>query len=224
MRFPKIVQSRFPKIVQSKQVDKRSYDFMAYAHPERWASYFHQLDEAMAFQPRSILEIGVGDRVFSSFIKNNTDIAYTSLDIAADLKPDVVGSAEALPFPDKSFDIICAFEVLEHLPFEKFPQVLAEIARVAKNGAVISLPHFGPAFKFLIKLPFIPEIKAAFKAPFSKQHSWNGQHYWEIGKRGYSPATIRKAIKQHFIIRREFVPFENQYHHFYVLEPINDHQ
>jgi len=205
-----------------KQVDKSAYSFRLYAHKGRWASYYHQLDEVLAFDPRSVLDVGVGDKVFASYIKNNTDIAYTSIDIADDLKPDIVGSVESLPFPDGSFDIVCAFEVLEHLPFEKLPKALAEIARVAKNGAVITLPHFGPAFRFMLKLPFIPELKCAFKIPFPRQHAWKGQHYWEIGKKGYSPATIRKAIKQHFIIRREFVPFENQYHHFFTLEPMTE--
>ena len=60
----------------------------------------------------------------------DTDISYKSVDVAEDLQPEVVGSVTKLPFPDKSFDVVVAFEVLEHLPFEKFEVAVSEISRV----------------------------------------------------------------------------------------------
>lgn len=200
-----------------KQVDKTAYQFFSYAHPGRFVSYYHQLAEALTLNPESILEVGVGDGVFRDYLKNNTNVPYTSVDVAGDLSPDVVGDVTKLPFKDGSFDVVCAFEVLEHLPFEKFDQALTELDRVSKRAVVLSLPHFGPPVKFLFKLPFFPEITLAFKIPFPRKHVFNGQHYWEIGKRGYSPQKIRGILKKYFTIEKEFVPFENQYHHFYIL-------
>lgn len=199
------------------QVNKEHYNFDSYSHLDRWASYYYQLKEVLTFKPDNILEIGVGDKVFGSFIKNNTNISYTSIDIAPDLKPDTVGSVLELPFLDNSFDVVCAFEVLEHLPFEDFEKALSEITRVSKKSSVISLPHFGPPVKFLLKLPFIPEIKFSFKIPFLKNHIFNGQHYFEIGKKTYNLSVIIKKIKKYGIIKKEYVPFENQYHHFFVI-------
>lgn len=46
-------------------------------------------------------------------------------------------SASALPFPDASFDAICAMDVIEHLVDDD--GVLAELARVAKPGARVLL-------------------------------------------------------------------------------------
>ena len=200
------------------QVDKSHYDFGCYAFEGRFVSYYHQLRETLALRPRSVLEVGVGDRVFGDFIKNNTGIAYTSVDFAADLRPDVVGSVLALPFPDKSYDIACAFEVLEHLPFEQFDTALGELARVARTHVLISVPHFGPMLSLSFKIPLVPQVRLALKIPYPKRHVFNGQHYWELGKRGYPARRLRKALSAHGRIVRDFVPSGSAYHHFFVLE------
>lgn len=201
-----------------KQVNKDHYDFEKYSHEGRWVSYFHQLKEVLALKPESILEAGCGDKVFASFIKNTTSIDYKSLDVAEDLHPDILGSLEKIPCPDNSFDVVCAFEVLEHIPFEKFENCLMEMKRVSKKYVCISVPHFGPSVEFLFKFPFISRIKAAFKIPYHPVHAFNGEHYWEVGKKGFSPSVVRGVMAKHFSIKKEFVPFANQYHHFYILE------
>ncbi|MDD5165081.1 MAG: class I SAM-dependent methyltransferase [Candidatus Pacebacteria bacterium] len=202
-----------------KQVNKDHYNFKAYSHLGRWASYFFQLEQVFSFNPASILEIGVGDRVFGDYIKNNTDIKYISADVAEDLKPDVVASVTALPFTDGEFDVSCAFEVLEHIPFDSFEDALREMARVSKKAVIISLPHFGPSCELSFKIPFIKRVKLAFKLPFHPIHAWNGEHYFEIGKKGYEVGEIRNVLRKDFVIQKDFVPFENQYHHFFVLVP-----
>lgn len=199
------------------QVDKTHYDFGRYAFEGRFVSYYHQLKEVLTFNPASVLEVGVGDKVFGSFVKNNTSVAYTSVDIMPDLKPDAVGTVLQLPFKDKSFDIACAFEVLEHLPFEQFDDALSELARVARKNVIISLPHFGPMFSFSLKIPFLPQLRFAVKIPFPMKHIFNGEHYWELGKRGYPVSRIRRALSSHGKIIRDFVPFNCAYHHFFIL-------
>ncbi len=200
------------------QVDKSHYAFGKYAFEGRFVSYYWQLKEVLALNPGSVLEVGAGDRVFGNFVKDNTGVAYTCVDIAEDLCPDVVGSILALPFGDKSHDVVCAFEVLEHLPFEKFDKALTELARVARAHVVISIPHFGPMLSFSLKIPFIPQMHFAFKIPFPRRHTFNGQHYWEVGKKGYPPSLIRQKLSCHGKIIKDFVPFGNQYHHFFVVE------
>jgi SAM-dependent methyltransferase len=199
------------------QVAKEHYDFECYGHLDRWVSYYMQLRETFRFKPKSVLEIGVGDKVFGDYLRNNTGISYTSVDIAEDLRPNVIGSVTELPFQNRSFDVVVAFEVLEHIPFEKFEQALSEIARVARTGAVISLPHFGPPIKLSFKIPLVPEVKVAWKIPFPARHVFNGEHYWEIGKRGYPIGCIRDVLRSHFVLENDFVPFESQYHHFFIL-------
>lgn len=193
------------------------YSFEQYCYPDRWASYYYQVREVLNLEPKSVLEIGVGDGFLGNYIKSNTDMSYKSLDSNKEMSPDILASADNIPTSDNSFDLVCAFEVLEHLPFEMFEQSLLEMKRVSKKYIIISLPYFGPPVKFLIKLPFLREIKMYFKIPFYKKHIFNGEHCWEMGKKGFSVKKIRNVIKKHFKIEKEFTPFENQYHHFYVL-------
>lgn len=200
------------------QVDTTHYRFGTYAFEGRFVSYYWQLKEVLAQRPSSILEVGTGDLVFGSFIKSNTSVSYTSVDTAKDLCPDVVGSIVELPFPDKSFDIACAFEVLEHLPFNEFDRAVGELCRVARTHVVISVPHFGPMFSFSLKVPFLPQLRVAFKIPFPKKHEFNGQHYWELGKRGYPASLIRNKLSAHGELVRDFVPFGSSYHHFFVIK------
>jgi hypothetical protein len=200
------------------QVDKGHYEFDQYGFEERFISYYWQFKKVLGLKPESILEIGVGDGVFGDFVKRNTTIFYQSLDIAPDLKPDLMGSVTDIPVPENSYDVVCAFEVLEHIPFEEFEKGVSEMMRVTKKYAVISVPHFGPSVSFSLKVPFVPLLRFSFKIPFPKTHTFNGQHYWEIGKKDYPPSLIRQIFKKYGTIISDFVPFGSPYHHFFVIQ------
>lgn len=204
-----------------KQVKKTAYQFDAYCGLDRWVSYYDQIREVLALHPKNILEIGTGDGVFKNYIVHNTNIAYTNMDIAEDLHPDIVGNVEHIPLLDNSFDVVCVFEVLEHIPFDKFEIAVSELCRVSKKHVIISLPHFGPSVRLSFKIPFFKEIKLALKIPYRPTHVFNGQHYWEIGKRGYAPRKIEAILRRYMVLEKDFIPFENQYHHFYVLRHVN---
>jgi SAM-dependent methyltransferase len=48
-----------------------------------------------------------------------------------------VGDATALPFPDGTFDLVCAFDIVEHVEDDR--QVFGEIRRVTRPGATVVL-------------------------------------------------------------------------------------
>ena len=48
-----------------------------------------------------------------------------------------VGDATALPFPDGVFDLVCAFDIVEHVEDDR--QVFREIRRVSRPGATVVL-------------------------------------------------------------------------------------
>jgi hypothetical protein len=200
-----------------KQVSRAHYDFATYTDFDRWASYYYQIKTILELRPGSVLEIGKGDGFLGRFIRDTTSIRYLSLDFALDLDPDVVGTVDAVPFRDDSVDLSVAFEVLEHLPFARFGAALSELRRVSSQHVVISLPHAGPRPKVAVKVPGVREMRLAAKLPLPRRHVFRGEHYWEIGKRGYSIGTVRDVIRGIFRIEKDFIPFESGYHHFFVL-------
>ncbi len=52
------------------------------------------------------------------------------------------GSAEALPFPDASFDVVVSSLMLHHLPDELRPHAAAEMKRVLRPGGTMLLADF----------------------------------------------------------------------------------
>ena len=203
-----------------KQVDKKHYSFQRYFWPGRWMSYWYQTQEITSREDiTSVLDIGPGTTFLHDILNiHRPDISYKTLDIAEDLHPDFIGGVTNIPLPDNSYDVVSAFQVLEHIEFSDFETSLREMKRVSNKYVFLSLPHFGPSIEFHCKIPFLPRLRFATKVSYAKKHVFGGQHYWEIGKKGYSPKVIRSILLQHFTILSEYVPFENQYHHFYIME------
>jgi len=62
-------------------------------------------------------------------------LAVVSADPAAGMEPDVVCAAEALPFPDGSFDVVACRRAAHH--FADVSRALAEMARVSRGLVLI---------------------------------------------------------------------------------------
>lgn len=86
-----------------------------------------------------VLDVGAGgnDR-YSNMFKHDK---YLKMDVHEGDNVDVVGSAEAIPFPEESFDSVVCTQVFEHLAR---PHICAkEIYRVLRKGGhvVITVPQ-----------------------------------------------------------------------------------
>lgn len=89
-----------------------------------------------------ILDIGCGDGKYTSlFCHNNNEVV--GLDIENRVKPEykkfkfIKGNAENLPFPDKSFDLVISFDVLEHINDDR--KAIEEIYRILRKEGKIFL-------------------------------------------------------------------------------------
>lgn len=202
------------------QVDASYYNFSDYVSSEQFLSYYNQLKLIYEINPSSMLEIGVGGNILENLLPRN--IKYTGYDYDKNLYPTVQGNVEHLPFKDRAFELVTAFEVLEHLPFEKFENILREISRISKRHVIISLPYANYKFQISIYLPGIHKLELLFLIPkFNRKHKFDGIHYWEIGKMGFSKRHIQKKIENVFDIKNSLVSRDFTYHSFYMLEKRN---
>lgn len=114
------------------------------------AGFFGALDAALPPErPDRVLEVGVGEgEVFDRVRARWADVPYAAIDLPdADLAADwrrrgldgMFADIERLPFPDASFDLVLAIEVLEHVPDPE--RAVAELARVARRHLVLSVPR-----------------------------------------------------------------------------------
>ncbi|PIP67254.1 MAG: methyltransferase type 11 [Parcubacteria group bacterium CG11_big_fil_rev_8_21_14_0_20_41_14] len=198
---------------------KNKYYNFKYEPLPRWCSYWYQIHEVLSLQPENVLEIGVGNRIVSEYLKHS-NTAVTTLDIDASLQPDVVASVIAMPVPDKSYSVVLAAEILEHLSFEDLKKALKEIYRASKDYAVISLPDCRRIIAVSIKLPLFNWMRFVIKIPFSRQSKTeDAGHFWEIGKKGYSVSRIKKEMRNaEFEILKDYNIVEYPYHHFFILK------
>lgn len=117
--------------------------------PKRWdlpSLKYEYLQAALDRPACRVLEIGCGAGKFLSSLAldlprhryTGVDPNPAALEYARRNAPDVefhAGSAEALPFPPQSFDVVLALDVLEHV--QEPGRVLAEIERVlAPSGSL----------------------------------------------------------------------------------------
>lgn len=204
------------------QVSKEHYDFNKYVDEKRWNSYYYQINEAINSKGNDILIIGKGDGIVPSVIKLfNKNV--TTFDFDENLKPDIVGSVTEIDkILKKKYDVIICCQVLEHIPFEQFENILKKIKNCYKEKIILSLPNCNTWLKINLKIPKIKEWKLQVPIKKIKKPKWdinkqgNGEHYWEIDADGYDKSKIETILKKYFNMQF-FIPNDNNYHMFYIL-------
>jgi SAM-dependent methyltransferase len=90
------------------------------------------------------LNAGCGNRDLGPWLSGLGVKELTSYDIASDLPGAVIGSLDAMPFADGSFDTILCNAVLEHV--ERVEAVVGELARILRPGGhlVLAVPFLQP--------------------------------------------------------------------------------
>lgn len=197
----------------------------AYLTCGRIHSFAHQLDAVLGLEPQRVLEIGVGPGVVTAALRQ-LGIDVITLDVNSELQPDVCASVTDIPLDDDSVDVTVCCQVLEHLPFEQAALALRELVRVTGNAMVMSLPDITRCVEFTVALPKLGRRRCTFSPPRLRPPTIDPRrveqmgHYWEIGYRGTTLPTVRRAIEQcgWTIVRTWRVP-ELTWHRFFQLEP-----
>lgn len=202
-----------------KQVDKEHYHFSKYVDKPRWASMWHQLNEVLSVDPKTVLEVGPGPGLFK-VIASAFGINVETLDFDPELKPNYVASATSMPFRDGAYDVVCAFQMLEHLPYERALRAFEEMARVSERFVLLSLPDAKHLWRFQCHIPKLGPLNLFVARPRLRPlvHIFDGQHYWEINKKGYPLSRIVDDLACHIPLIRTYRVHENPYHRFFVFK------
>jgi ubiquinone/menaquinone biosynthesis C-methylase UbiE len=174
----------------------------------------------MKLGQKTFLEVGIGSSVVSNYLRSS-GCQIVTVDIDHELRPDVNASILQLPFKDNSFDLVMCFQVLEHIPFDAVVSALDQLYRVTKRYVVISLPERSKYFRLDLNIYPIITKRLCFTIPslLSQVHEFDGEHYWEIGKKDFSLKRIKRLFETNsFNILRDYRVPEKPFHHIFVLE------
>jgi len=168
-------------------------------------SYYQYRDISRLIGVKKILVVGPGQGLDTAVFRwRGYDVL--TLDVDRTFSPNVVGSVHDLTaFGDAEFDAVIASHVLEHLPPKYLDTALREIARVSRY-ALVYLPVNGR----VARVRFQPAVLGIdwsmtlnLRNPFVRPdpdvaNFCNGQHYWEVGTKGFKNRELRARFERDF--------------------------
>ena len=170
------------------EANRRFYDALWSAsyvvQPQRFNTW--PLLSTLAASAPARLEIGPGLRprlpiAGTSFVDISRP-ALSRLNACGGLA--MLGEITALPYPDRSFNLVCAFDIVEHV--EDDQQVFRELSRVAKDDATV-----------IFSVPLHPARWSAFDALVGHV-------------RRYDPADLLAILEEHRFMLEQSAGFGMQ--------------
>ncbi len=207
------------------------YSFEEYNSKQRMLTYWYQIREILALRPKSVLEVGIGTGLVTSYLRH-AGISVTTFDINPALEPDILGSV--LELEDKvepKFDVVLCARVLHHLPYEDFPAAIAALESVSKKHAIVTLPAddfrlylmarytSSPFYTMSIPLPlFMKRLITKRKEIYNNDNKYRSG-LWKVGERKETNRSNVEAVigKSWGIEKSYFVP-EDSAHQVFVLK------
>ena len=182
----------------------------------QFLQYYFQVSQILSLPKSklsSILEIGPGLGHLENML-DKYDYQYLSLDIDEQNKPNIVGDVRNIQLDDNSIDMVCAFQMLEHIPYSQFLLALKEMSRVSRRYVYISIPcnissfrldidfninvRYFSRFSFRLEkfIPFILINKIdKDEKELLKRVDIKNPHFWEVGTKSFSKTKILEVFK-----------------------------
>jgi 2-polyprenyl-3-methyl-5-hydroxy-6-metoxy-1,4-benzoquinol methylase len=190
-------------------------------------TYWHQINSILLNKPKTILEVGVGTGLVSSYMRA-LGIEVTTVDINPSLEPDYIGSVLDLEeiVQGKVFDVVLCARVLHHLPYDSFPKAIEQISIVSAKAAVVTLPVDDFRFylmsrytssnirTFSIPIPLFLKRKIVSVLTKNKDQSRFISGLWKINDQtGVSFSDIKSTVEKQWEIVAEYKIPEDSAHY-----------
>lgn len=130
---------------------------------------------------RTIADIGCGDGIITNALAEKNyevigiDRSQEALNYLSKNILPINSSADHLPLPDKSVDLVLSSEMLEHLPDNIINKVVSEIKRVSKKYILITVPN-----------------KEKLRKRYTKCSSCGSEFHIYLHLRSFSIKTLKK--------------------------------
>ncbi|MEA2452274.1 MAG: hypothetical protein QOG04_984 [Actinomycetota bacterium] len=130
-------------------LDKKGVEYLEGSNDFRdhrfwqWHSVWYQAKVPIELEDvHTVLEFGPG-RGLAKTLMEHFGIDHTSVDLPGGLsKPDYISTLKDF-HSENTFDLVCAFEVLEHNPRGSLEEYLAKMARLSNRYVYVSIPFSG---------------------------------------------------------------------------------
>ncbi len=155
--YDKREKEKTPEIVHmAKKFDKDFFDgdrkcgYGGYKYDGRWKTVAQRMRDYYGLSENAaILDVGCAKgfmlhdfkELMSGCTVAGVDVSSYAVENAMQsVKPYLkIASAEELPFPDKSFDLVVSINSIHNLPLERLKKSLSEIERVCRGGSYITV-------------------------------------------------------------------------------------
>ena len=226
-----------------KQIDKSSSSYKYYTgdfqghRKNHFMSIFYQAQIPINLEDcYSMLEFGTGRNTTKALVEhfglNHKSVDFDNIRF----NPDEVSTI--LDYTDKNqYDLVAAFQVLEHNPIETIEPHLSKLRSFSKKYVYISVPYSGRWFSWMLNINILPSRIFNFSSifhfvfprkflkktrpteEFQKREDKHNPHWWEVGDKNLSVKNFEKIIELTGLsinkkFHNEFFP----YHIFYLLE------
>jgi len=184
-------------------------------------AYYQFRDLQFLGEVKKVLIVGPGQGL-DTLVMRWKQYDVTTFDIDKTFNPDVNGSVHDLSmFGKGSYDAIIVSHVLEHLAVPYLSSCLSELARVGRY-CLIYLPVAGRHCQMRFRMDLRGLDISLILDFFNRLHRPNGitprycvgQHYWEMGLRGFRVSQMKRRLSEHFRIllsyrNKEWLPSYN---------------
>ncbi len=144
----------------------------------------------------SMLDVGCDQKHLAKIVTGR----YVGVDSSG--KPDLVVNVEnGLPFKNKSFDTVVAFDILEHV--DNIHYVFDELCRVARRFVVIGVPNM---YEWRFRLMFLlgKPLSGKYGLPIDLPRD---RHRWLFSLQDARSFFKERGFRQGFKIREELVGY-----------------